>query len=68
MIDISDKEGDISYNVNLYSEVIALADVLGERTFSQLWKEHFPSNAISPPVGKWFFQRHFFNHATFLHI
>jgi len=36
MIDIIDKEGEISYNVNLYSEVIALADVLGERTFSDL--------------------------------
>ena len=36
MIDISDKKGEISYNVNLYSEVIALADVLGERTFSDL--------------------------------
>ena len=36
MIDISDKEGEISYNVNLYSEVVALADVLGERTFSDL--------------------------------
>ena len=36
MIDISDKEGEISYNVNLYSEVIALADVLGDRTFSDL--------------------------------
>jgi len=36
MIDISDKEGEISYNVNLYSEVVALADVLGDRTFSDL--------------------------------
>ena len=36
MIDISDKEGELSYNVNLYSEVVALADVLGERTFSEL--------------------------------
>ena len=36
MIDISDKEGEISYNVNLYSEVVALADVLGDRTFSEL--------------------------------
>ena len=36
MIDISDKEGEISYNVNLYSEVIALADVLGERAFKDL--------------------------------
>ena len=36
LIDIQNKEGEISYNVNLYSEVIALADVLGERTFSDL--------------------------------
>ena len=36
MIDISDKSGEISYNVNLYSEVVALADVLGEKTFSDL--------------------------------
>tara|TARA_R110001599_G_scaffold128298_2_gene302024 strand:+ start:220 stop:2973 length:2754 start_codon:yes stop_codon:yes gene_type:complete len=36
MIDISDKEGEISYNVNLYSEVTALADVLKDRTFSDL--------------------------------
>tara|TARA_R110002049_G_scaffold131902_4_gene290776 strand:- start:684 stop:3392 length:2709 start_codon:yes stop_codon:yes gene_type:complete len=36
LIDIQDKEGEISYNVNLYSEVIALADVLGELTFSDL--------------------------------
>ena len=36
MIDISDKEGEISYNVNLYSEVVALADVLGDRAFSEL--------------------------------
>ena len=36
LIDIQDKQEEISYNVNLYSEVIALADVLGERTFSDL--------------------------------
>ena len=36
MIDVSDKEGEISYNVNLYSEVTALADVLKDRTFSDL--------------------------------
>ena len=36
MIDISDKSGEISYNVNLYSEVIAFADVLGDKTFSEL--------------------------------
>ena len=36
LIDIKDKEGEISYNVNLYSEVIAIADVLQDRTFSNL--------------------------------
>lgn len=36
MLDITDKEGEISYNVNLYSEVVALADILKDRTFSEL--------------------------------
>ena len=36
LIDIQDKEGEISYNVNLYSEVISLADTLGEKTFDEL--------------------------------
>ena len=36
LIDISEKEAETSYNVNLYSEVVALADVLGDRTFSEL--------------------------------
>jgi len=36
LIDIQDKEAEISYNVNLYSEVVALADVLGDKTFSDL--------------------------------
>ena len=36
MIDIKDKNGEISYNVNLFSEVIALADVLKDRAFSNL--------------------------------
>ena len=36
MLDINDKEGEISYNVNLYSEVVALADILKDRTFSEL--------------------------------
>jgi len=36
MIDIQDKNGEISYNVNLYSEVVALADVLKEKKFSDL--------------------------------
>ena len=36
LLDIQDKEGEISYNINLYSEVIALADVLKELTFANL--------------------------------
>ena len=36
MIDIKDNEGEISYNVNLYSEVVALADTLKEVTFADL--------------------------------
>ena len=36
LINVKDKEGEISYNVNLYSEVIALADVLKDATFSDL--------------------------------
>ena len=36
MIDIIDKDGEISYNVNLYSEAVALADVLAEKTFNDL--------------------------------
>ena len=36
LLDIINKEGEISYNVNLYSEVVALADVLKERQFSDL--------------------------------
>ena len=36
MIDIQDQEGEISYNVNLYSEVIALADYLKDRKFNEI--------------------------------
>tara|TARA_R110000751_G_scaffold65819_8_gene134552 strand:+ start:959 stop:3652 length:2694 start_codon:yes stop_codon:yes gene_type:complete len=36
LLDIQDKEGEISYNINIFSEVIALADILKERTFSDL--------------------------------
>tara|TARA_R100001244_G_scaffold90854_1_gene68909 strand:+ start:3134 stop:5902 length:2769 start_codon:yes stop_codon:yes gene_type:complete len=36
MIDIQEKGGEISYNINLYSEVVALVDILGDRTFSDL--------------------------------
>ena len=36
LIDIQDKEAEISYNVNLYSEAIALADVLKNKTFQDI--------------------------------
>ena len=36
LIEIKDNEGEISYNVNLYSEAISLAEVLQARTFSDL--------------------------------
>mgnify|MGYP003647727148 FL=1 len=36
LIDIQDKDGEISYNVNLYSEAVAVADYLKEQTFSLL--------------------------------
>jgi len=36
LLDIQNKKGEISYNVNLYSEVVAFADVIDERTFSEL--------------------------------
>ena len=36
LIDIQEKQGETSYNVNLYSEAIALADLLEDRTFSDL--------------------------------
>ena len=36
LIDIQDKKGEISFNVNLYSEAVALADILKEREFYDL--------------------------------
>jgi len=36
LLDVTDKEGEISYNVNLYSEVIALADYLKDFDFKSL--------------------------------
>ena len=36
MIDIKDKEGEISYNVNLYSEIVTLADTLKDLTMRDL--------------------------------
>ena len=36
LLDVTDKEGEISYSVNLYSEVIALADFLKDSSFRDL--------------------------------
>ena len=36
LLDVTDKLGEISYNVNLYSEVVALADTLKDRDFRDL--------------------------------
>jgi len=36
LLDISEKNGELSYNVNLYAEVTALADLIKERTFQDL--------------------------------
>ena len=36
LIDIQDKQGEVSFSVNLYSEAVALADILKDRKFSDL--------------------------------
>ena len=36
LINIEDRDGEISYNVNLFAETIALADVLKNRTFDYI--------------------------------
>ena len=36
LIDITDKDGEISYNVNLYSEPVAFKDILENKTFRDL--------------------------------
>ena len=36
LIDINNKEGEISYNVNLYSEPVTLADTLKQKTFNEI--------------------------------
>ena len=36
LLDVTDKLGEISYNVNLYSKVVALADTLKDRSFRDL--------------------------------
>ncbi len=44
LIEIKDNNGEISYNVNLFAETIALKDVLEGRTFSQLNLEELNHN------------------------
>ena len=54
MINIKDDKGEISYNVNLYSEVIALAETLEELTFQQLDFDELAHNYnISNIVDSW---------------
>jgi len=36
LIDVVDKNGEISYNVNLYSDTVALMDSMKDKTFSEL--------------------------------
>ena len=36
LIEVTDKEDEISYNVNLYSEVVALADFLKDKTIADI--------------------------------
>ena len=36
LLDVTDKDGEVSYNINLYSEVIALADYLKDLSFRDL--------------------------------
>ena len=36
LLDVTDKDGEVSYNINLYSEVIALADYLKDISFRDL--------------------------------
>jgi len=52
MLDITDKEGETSYNVNLYSEVIALADLLQDRTFRDLGFEELTHDYTKVNIKK----------------
>jgi hypothetical protein len=50
LIDIQDKQGEISYNVNLYSEVVALADMLGEATLADLGFEELEHDYVKSNI------------------
>ena len=47
LLEVTEKEDEISYNVNLYSEVVALADTLKDRTFSD-----FDFSELQHPYNK----------------
>ncbi len=50
LIDIQEKQGEISYNVNLYSEVVALADMLGEATLADLGFEELEHDYVKSNI------------------
>ena len=54
LIDVKEKDGEISYSVNLYSDVIAFADVLKDKTFADLDFEELEHDyAISNIEHSW---------------
>ena len=50
LIDIQEKQNEISYNVNLYSEVIALAAMLGEATLADLGFEELEHDYVKSNI------------------
>ena len=50
LIDIQEKQGEVSYNVNLYSEVVALADMLSDATFSDLGFEELEHDYVKSNI------------------
>ena len=50
LIDIQEKQGEISYNVNLYSEVIALADMLGDAKLADLGFEELEHDYVKSNI------------------
>jgi len=58
LIDISEKDGEKSYNINLYSEAVALADLLKDLTFNdidltELNGDYTPTNIKNSWSGTW---------------
>jgi hypothetical protein len=50
LIDIQEKQGEVSYNVNLYSEVVALADMLSDATFADLGFEELEHDYVKSNI------------------